>query len=193
MTSGPHLGWRKWRRLPHFDEPGQVQHVIFRLRGSIPRDIEASNSNGAVTGLEAFDAVLDQGEEPRSLADPLAAAIVAQTLQAADTERYNLLAWCVMPNHVHVLMVQKVGWPLHRVVGEWKSISARRIKPALGLDGAIWARDYFDRAMRDERQSAAAQAYIEYNPVKAGLCREPSDWKWGSAYEEVGLPAHLSS
>ena len=43
--------------------------------------------------------------------------------------------------------------------------------------------------MRDERQSANAQAYIEYNPVKAGLCADPSDWKWSSAYKEVGEDA----
>jgi putative transposase len=43
------------------------------------------------------------------------------------------------------------------------------------------APEYFDRYMRDDHQLAATQAYIEANPVKAGLCGEPSDWPYSSA------------
>ena len=139
--------------------------------------------------FDAYEAILDEGEGPRHLADPRAAAIVAEALYWADGARYELLAWCVMPTHVHVLIEQIEGWPLHRVVGGWKSFSARRIGAVLDLPGNFWAKDYFDRAMRDERQTANAQAYIEYNPVKAGLCADPSDWKWSSAYKEVGEDA----
>jgi REP element-mobilizing transposase RayT len=112
----------------------------------MPRAAIASLPTALPERFEAFESVLDRGEGPRLLADPRAAAIVAQTLRAADFERHDLSTWCVMPTHVHVLIVQKEGWPLHRVVGEWKSISARRIKVALGLNGPVWARDYFDRA-----------------------------------------------
>ena len=81
----------------------------------------------------------------------------------------------------HVLIAQVDGWPLPGVVKSWKSFTAKAINRALDRDARVWAKNYFDRFMRDAEQFEATLAYVEGNPVKAGLCREPGDWRWSSA------------
>lgn len=87
-----------------------------------------------------------------------------------------------MPTHVHVLASQLDGWPLAAVIHSWKSFTANRANQLLGRDGRFWARDYFDRAMRSEKQLERTHLYIEANPVTAGLCAVAEDWPWSSAY-----------
>ena len=67
------------------------------------------------------------------------------------------------------------------VVRSWKQFSANRINKAMNRSGALWAADYFDRYMRDQKQFDAAKQYIETNPVAAGLCDRPMDWRFSSA------------
>ncbi len=73
---------------------------------------------------------------------------------------------------------------LDRVVQSWKRYSAHRINGCLGRTGTLWARDYFDRYIRDESHFNRALAYIRNNPVKAGLCAKPEDWPFSSASRE---------
>ena len=86
-----------------------------------------------------------------------------------------------MPNHVHVLMMNEAGRTIGATVREWKTITARRINARRGSLGAVWARDYFDRFMRNQTQYETAKQYIERNPVVAGLCARPEDWRFSSA------------
>jgi len=74
-----------------------------------------------------------------------------------------------------------MGDRLDRVVHAWKSFTAKQANRYLNRDGASWAPEYFDRYMRDDTHFAATRAYIESNPVKAGLCQEVSDWLSSSA------------
>lgn len=67
------------------------------------------------------------------------------------------------------------------VVQSWKTFTAKAANRILGRGGRFWAPDYFDRAMRCTNQVERAAAYVEFNPVAAGLCREPADWPWSSA------------
>ena len=92
-------------------------------------------------------------------------------LRYFDGRRYELLAWVVMPNHVHVL-VQTWQTPLARVIQSWKRFVAREANKLLGREGAFWEREYWDTYMRDETQVAKARRYTERNPVKAKLVRE---------------------
>ena len=92
-----------------------------------------------------------------------------------------LLEWCVMPNHVHVIARMLEGHPLDRIVKSWKSVTARRINSLLGSSGALWQREYHDRYIRDQDHLIAARNYVRFNPVKAGWCSRPEDWRWGSA------------
>jgi REP element-mobilizing transposase RayT len=67
-------------------------------------------------------------------------------------------------------------------VHAWKSYTAKQANRHLNQAGAFWAPEYFDRYMRDDAHFAATRAYIEHNPVKAGLCQEASDWAFSSAW-----------
>jgi len=94
--------------------------------------------------------------------------------------RYQLRAWCIMPNHVHVLF--KVGGvSMSEIVGSWKKHTSRLANRVLGKSGAFWAEDYFDVYMRDAEHERKAVRYIENNPAKAKLVLDPKDWPWSSA------------
>ncbi len=116
----------------------------------------------------------------------------AQTVQSAflhfDGDRYRLLEWCVMPNHVHLLIHCGFGTSLGEIVRSWKTFTARKINTLSGTSGQLWARDYHDRYIRDPDHLANARAYIRNNPVKAGLCQSPAAWPWSSA----AWPEHRS-
>ncbi len=88
-----------------------------------------------------------------------------------------------MPNHVHALFTPLLGTPLSSIVHSWKSHTARRANSVLARKGRVWARDYFDRAIRNDEHFRIAADYIRANPVNAGLCDAPEDWRWSSAYE----------
>ena len=107
--------------------------------------------------------------------------MVEQALLYFDHDRYRLRAWCVMPNHVHVMFDEWVGHPLHKVVWSWKSWTAKQANAQLGRSGAFWHREYFDRFIRDAAHLSNAIAYIEQNPVKARLVANSTDWLWSSA------------
>jgi REP element-mobilizing transposase RayT len=97
-----------------------------------------------------------------------------------DNRRCRLLAWVIMPNHVHVL-VEIWTTPMGKLVQAWKKISADFVNGRMGRRGQWWQEDYFDRYIRDEAHFQKAVRYIENNPVKAGLVKEPKAWAWSSA------------
>ncbi|MDZ7749120.1 MAG: transposase [Halofilum sp. (in: g-proteobacteria)] len=193
-TGRPHAGWHSRGYLPHLDAPGVVQSVTFRLADSLPRQVvrrldhelraqPASTANRL--RRERVDAWLDAGLGCCALAHPRVAALVQDALLRFDGERYRLCAWCIMPNHVHVLVEPHRA--LARIVQSWKSYTGRwalvhEADPDLRVAGGrLWMRDYWDRYIRDERHYRAVVAYIHANPVKAGLCAAPADWPWSSA------------
>ena len=185
-----HTGWRSRGYIPHYDHPDTVQHVVFRLVDSLPPDVmRRIDTAPPAERFEAIETVLDAEAGSRLLANPAAARIVQDSLLHFDATRYHLLAWCVMPTHVHVLVAQIDGWLLADVVHSWKSFTAHAVNTALRRTGTVWSREYFDRMMRDEGQTGTAQAYIENNPVKAGLCAAPEDWRWSSAFPAIAARA----
>lgn len=99
--------------------------------------------------------------------DATLAAFVAETLEYHDKQRYELLAWCVMPDHTHVILRTKKQ--LASLVQTWKSFSAHRINDALHRTGRVWSEEYFDRLMRSEDELTKAVRYVLDNPVKSEL------------------------
>ncbi|HEY3912465.1 MAG TPA: transposase [Stellaceae bacterium] len=181
MSSADHAGWRSRGYLPHLDAPELVQHLVFRLADSLPaRFKDEIIGCPPATRAEALDAALDQGLGRRDLAIPEIAALVQRALLRFNGDRYALIAWCVMPNHVHSLIETREGHRLDRIVHSWKSYTAKKANRLLDRAGPFWAPEYFDRYMRDNAHLAATRAYIEANPVKAGLCRDASDWPFSS-------------
>lgn len=184
MTQGAHRGWHDRGYLPHFDQPGSIQHVVFSVHGSVPKRLLEQLSDPFITADERrteIDAMLDRGEGPDWLSRPEIADLVVSALRHFDGERYQLIAWCSMPNHVHVVARQFEGWPLAGVVQSWKSFTAKGANRCLATTGAFWAPEYFDREVRDAVHLATLVDYVEANPVKAGLCGRAEDWRWSSA------------
>lgn len=174
VDADAHLGWHSRGYLPHCDAAGLVQHVVFGLADSLPKSAKPPSTMHA-------DRLLDTGYGSCLLGQAECASHVEATLLRRDGEQYRLIAWCVMPNHVHAVIEQFEGSPLSTVVQAWKSAAAHAINPAIGRSGRLWRREYFDRFMRDNDHLSTTIAYVEENPVKAGLAADPAQWTWSSA------------
>src|ERR1700679_3798016 len=148
----PHSGWHRRGYLPHFYAGAAVQTITFRLADSLPRDFYEKAAAIAPSDKERFfflEKGIDQGRGGCLLTDRANAAFVRKTLEHFDGEQYLLLAWVIMPNHVHVMIEQVDGHSLTNVVQSWKSVSAHAINKTRGMSGRIWAPDYFDRFVRN--------------------------------------------
>lgn len=129
---------------------------------------------------EAVEALLDKSCGACWLRRPDVASLVEGSLLHWDKVQFHLLAWVVMPNHVHWLMEPFAG--LSRILAAIKSYTARQANALIGRSGEFWQREYFDRAIRDQRQLVATVEYIHNSPVKAGLCRKLEQWRFSSAF-----------
>ena len=184
-----HKFWHSRGYLPHCDTPGLLQAITFRLADSLPADVLGrllQEIDNDVEKLRRIESLLDAGHGACWLAQPAVANIIEDALLHGDGQRYRLLAWCVMSNHVHVLIETWKSYPLPKVVQGWKSFTARLINRNLGRTGTLWMRDYFDRYIRDDHHLAAVIAYLHNNPVKAGLVQNECEWLYSSA--RLGAP-----
>jgi putative DNA methylase len=87
-----------------------------------------------------------------------------------------------MPNHVHSLMTRFEAYELSDILHSLKSFTAHEANNLLSRNGQFWIEDYFDRYIRNQEHFEKTVNYIENNPVKAGLCLEPGDWPYSSAW-----------
>ena len=193
-ASRPHKLWHSRGYLPHFDQPGLLQSITFRLHDSLPgevverwkqelgwREEMSADDTVAVELRQRIARFEDEGHGHCWLAREDIAHLVQQALLHFDGERYRVLAWCVMPNHVHVVIETREGYPLGDVVHSWKSFTAKQANKLLERSGDFWMPDYHDRFIRDADHLAAVIAYVESNPVKAGLVRQAEEWQFSSA------------
>ena len=190
--------WNQRGYLPHRDAPGLRQFVTFRLADSFP--VELRSEWGALLKTEnsrrrqqQIEEYLNKGRGQCYLKHAELAELVERALRCFRGTRYELQAWVVMPNHVHVLFTQKAE-PLRKVLHSWKSYTANEANRIPGRTGQFWDEDYWDTFMRDEHQATRSRRYIENNPVKARLVREAVQWPWSSArfrdeYARLKLPA----
>ena len=208
-------GWHSRGYLPHFDDVETTQHVTFHLADSLPREV-AQRLRDEVRRLplekqdvewrKRVEAWIDSGYGSCVLRELEVAEMAQNAFFYFDGERYRLLEWVVMPNHVHVLFQPINGWTVAQTVASWKKYTARGITefrrrasqetggPRSGSGGAsqetgvpreepspVWHREYWDRFIRNERHFQQAVEYIRQNPVKAALVRQAEDWRWSSA------------
>jgi REP element-mobilizing transposase RayT len=178
-------GWHERGYQPHRDEPGLTQFVTFRLEDSFPRALRSEWAHlweieDEQEGREQLETYLDKGRGACHLSRPEIARLVEDGLRWFHGVRYELRAWVVMPNHVHALF-RVEATPMSEIVESWKKHTARLANRLLGRGGAFWAADYWDTYMRDAEQESQSYHYVENNPAKAGLVRDPKDWAWSSA------------
>jgi putative transposase len=93
-------------------------------------------------------------------------------------------AYCLMPNHVHLIVVPDSEDGLRRGLGEAHRRYTRRVNFREGWRGHLWQGRFASFAM-DERYLLRAARYVEMNPVRAKLCRVPWRWRWSSASAHV--------
>lgn len=117
---------------------------------------------------------LDNGPGACHLRNPAIAEMVSGALRHFDEERYRLFAWCVMPNHVHVVARPFPSHDLSSVLHSWKSFTAKRAKDLAGIAGTFWQREYYDHLLRSEAEIERAVCYVAENPARAGLV----NWAW---------------
>ena len=114
------------------------------------------------------------------LKDPRAARIVEDCLRLGAGERYDLFAWCIMSNHVHVLLTPR--WDLSKIMQRIKGHTAYQINGLQDARGRVfWQDESYDHWSRDEAEMFRIIHYIENNPVAARLCERADEWPWSSA------------
>jgi REP element-mobilizing transposase RayT len=191
------------RHLPHFVPEGAPIFLTWNLKGAMPQSaIETvrrkrqslekqparpgetaadrrNRENKIVFGLA--DRFLDNAVDgPMHLRDPEAARIVEDTILLLAGQNYDLFAWCVMSNHVHVLL--KPRGELEDVTQRIKGTTSFKINGLQDKRGRVfWQDESYDHWVRDEAEMFRIIEYIENNPVAAGLCQRPEDWPWSSA------------
>jgi putative transposase len=94
------------------------------------------------------------------------------------------LAWCLMDNHVHLILVPPAADALRAVLSSTHTRYAQRVNHIQGLTGHLFQGRYASYAMDDGHLMAAVR-YVENNPVKAGLVADADDWRWSSARAHV--------
>jgi len=122
------------------------------------------------------------GKGPAWLQDSHIAKLVAQAILIGEVERhfYDLSAWVVMPNHVHLLILPQV--PVAQLMRWLKGSTARAANRVLGRTGQpFWQDESWDHYLRHSDQINRTIRYIEGNPVSAGLVGSPERWPWSSA------------
>ncbi len=108
--------------------------------------------------------------------------LVSELRAAADGVRAESLAWVIMPDHLHWLLVPH-SENLDALVRRVKSRSARLINRSNGRAGAVWQKGYHDHALRHDEELRAAARYIIANPLRAGLVTRVGDYPlWDCVY-----------
>jgi HsdR family type I site-specific deoxyribonuclease len=170
--------------LPHRNKKGLIQSITFRLADSLPQSVlkeieeEIQHLTEDKKDLEKrkkYQYWLDKGLGCCALGNREMAQVMQEALLHHNGDKYDLLAWSIMPNHVHVLI--KASDDLPKIIQSWKSYTGKwalsnNKKFNLGIDKdakQFWMPEYWDRFVRDENHFNTAVRYILNNPVKANL------------------------
>ena len=199
------------RHLPHQVPEGHPIFLTWNLKGALPPEVlerlhqerdrvERESPREGETVAERklrhdkilfgiSDRYLDRTDKgPMHLKGPVNAKLVEDAILFGARERYDLLGWCVMANHVHVLLEPR--WELKKVTQGLKGYTAHEINALQGARGRVfWQDESYDHWARDEAEVLRIIAYIENNPVAAELCTRPEDWPYSSARLRENWPA----
>ena len=196
------------RHLPHWQPEGTTLFITCRLAGSLPRAViaelqaERERQNAVLARIDdaqerrkqtyledrrafgRWDKVLDcASDTPRWLSDPRVAEIVVEALHYRDGRVYDLLAFCLMPNHMHLVVTllarcDGAYYVLHRILQSLKRHTARQANRILDRRGPFWQAESYDHVVSDADELARIVRYVINNPVKAGLVSEWESWPW---------------
>ncbi len=209
------------RKLPHIHPPEAVFFVTFRLAGSLPVHVvqqlraqlraEERHLRLRTPGdsyprkryelqkrfFGRYDDQLDNLQYgPAWLRRPEIATIVQPELHRLNGTQYDLIAYCIMPNHVHLLVnmarFRSTGdapatSPLSRALRILRGRTARFANQALNRTGKFWQDESYDHVVRDWAELERILRYIVYNPVKARLVEDWQEWPYTFVTEDLTL------
>ncbi len=190
-----------WGDLPHWYREGSTYAVTFRLEDSFPasvlqsyrkekesltRQLAEAKTSGNQVKIQSIEnelgalyhnriqAALDEGQGESWMKDARIAQIVAESILHFAGDRYDLGAWCVMPNHVHLIISPKAGHDLAGILHSIKCHSASEANKVLSRSGAFWQKESYDHIVRDADDYWNQRSYVLGNPKAAGLV----DWEF---------------
>lgn len=192
------------RNLPHFQPSGATLFITFRLAGSLPKDVmlrleeETRHKEAEINLLsdpkaqqQAFilaqkqlfskwDAALDSAKQSaRWLANPEVANMLCEALHYRDQRVFSLDAYCVMPNHVHLVCTpfvnQESTVPISEIMHSLKGYTGHQANKILGRQGQFWQHESFDHVIRDSDEYLKIVNYVLENPARAG---HPARWTY---------------
>ncbi len=177
---------KEWHRgkLPHRNKESLLQFITFRLADSLPKEVLAEleekvrrlpEKQSQIELRILRERYLNKGLGSCALQHPEMAKVMMEALQYHDDVKYDLLAWSIMPNHVHVLI--KTNDKLPKIIQSWKSFTGKwalknNEKYSLGIApnaDKFWMPEYWDRFIRDEAHYNNTVRYVLNNPASAGL------------------------
>jgi REP element-mobilizing transposase RayT len=196
------------RRLPHYDPSVATYFVTACLAGSAPAlgrlSLRREGAESSLRQQQVFRARedwLDSHCTVRWLDDRRLAAIVAHEIRHRSNAWYDLHAYVVMPSHIHCIFSPRRDWAAtlpatptsaagarSMIMRSLKGRTAKACNRLLNTTGAFWQAESYDRAIRNEAELARFVTYVEFNPVKAGLCERPEEWEFSSAYAVAQHP-----
>lgn len=196
------------RHLPHFQPPGATLFVTSRLAGSIPVETQKQLKTEMAKIETTLAGIADPQERARQvyleyrrlfgrwdtalhntatgpfwLGQSEIAGIVVQEIQQHDKQLYDLDAFCIMPNHIHLVFTplpkDNEGYhSLSKIMQKIKGRIAYQSNPLLNRSGTFWQHENYDHVVRDEAEWQRIIMYVLNNPVKAGLVQQWQDWLW---------------
>jgi len=201
------------RNLPHIHPQNAILFITFRLADTIPKKIlrrllykrnqelkylralSISKTNDKKYLIERrffarYDNWLDRCDSDRRwLEKPQLANIVKNKIHVLDGVYYVLISFCIMPNHVHLLIqnqshdhsfpsLKTRNYPVANMLRVLKGTTARECNKMLERKGAFWHHESYDHVVRDEKELTRIVNYILLNPVKAGIAESKEDWKY---------------
>lgn len=145
--------------------------------------------------FERFDDFLQKySESPKYLLNPAIAQIVVDTINFGHGTRYTTVCYCIMPNHVHLVIdvgghstepyPKRPSYVLSRIMESLKRHSARKSNIVLQQTGHFWQKESYDHVVRDGNELNRIIHYIIENPGKAGLISSYDQWQWTYFNEE---------
>jgi type I restriction enzyme R subunit len=213
MTPDAHERFRR-RNLPHWDIQGATYFVTCCLAGSIPAigrlAIKAETRNSPPdrygadprarrspsTNFASWEQLLDTAVGTRWMEERIVASEVQRAMLHFAGTRYDVIAYVVMPNHVHWIFRPLASWRDRCAPRSAREIimhsfcrqTARTCNRIMGRTGQFWQHESYDRVVRDVDELQRIIDYVEFNPVKAGLCERPEQWEFSSAWRGRNVP-----
>ena len=162
------MSYKEKNFLPHLDMIGYYQFITFRTYDSLDdfilkiREQKINNSKKEYK----IDKYLDSSNKGCYLNGEVL-EYLKEYLISKDRVLYDLVAFCIMPNHIHMLFKQKIELP--KIMKQIKGATANKINKMLNKSGRFWEKNYYDKVIRDEKHFAVVYDYIKSNPIKVGL------------------------